>query len=47
MVEELADRITKQGVAVCYFRSSSEAIDHSRSIGLVTAESLITEGQDK
>lgn len=34
-VQKLVDRICKQGVEVCYFRNSAEAIDHSKRIGLI------------
>lgn len=40
LVEELADRISKQGVQVCYFSKSSEAIEHSRKVGLITETAM-------
>lgn len=36
IVQQLADRVATHGVAVCYFRQSAEAIEHSRIIGLIT-----------
>jgi phosphatidate phosphatase APP1 len=35
VVEELAEKMRQQGVEVCYFQHSAEAIAHSKSIGLI------------
>lgn len=34
-VQQLVERVAKQGVQVCYFQKSTEAMEHSRRIGLI------------
>ena len=38
-VQHIVDRINQSGVPCCYFEHSRDAIEHSKAIGLITADS--------